>query len=232
MMQQPRVFYKDRAKELLSGRYEKPIVAMLIYAVVDGLLIGAHRAVAPKYDPVTLQMIEPGNQFLMTILSILQFLMMAGIFYSFITLWLNIAREEDFRVDDVLLSGFKEQYGRNIVLLFMRSLFIALWSLLFIIPGIIKAYAYSMSFYLVRKNPGMDAVESISKSKALTDGYKADLFILDLSYLGWYILGIFTFGILWLWIIPRHQTARILYFEEIDSGAEQVREPIEPLGEM
>ena len=225
MMQHPRVFYKDRAKELLSGQYEKPIVAMLIYAVIDGLLIGIHRAVGPTRDLATMQIIEPGNQFLMTIVSALQFLMMAGFIYSFITLWLNIARQDDYRVDDVLLSGFKEEYGRNIVLLFVRSLFIFLWSLLFIIPGIIKAYAYSMAFYLVKKNPGMDAVESISKSKDLMSGHKTDLFILDLSYLGWYILGVFTFGILWLWIIPRHQTARILYFEEIDSGAERVQEP-------
>ena len=231
-MQQPRVFYKERAKDLLAGDYAKPIVAMLIYGVADGILVGLYRSVGPKYDPATLQMIEPGNQFLMTVLSLGQFLLTAGIVYSFITLWLNITREEDIRVDDVLLSGFKEQYGRNVVTLFMRSLFIFLWSLLFIIPGIIKSYAYAMAFYLLKKNPGMDAMESISTSKSLMDGNKADLFILDLSYIGWYILGIFTLGILWLWIIPRHMTARMLYFEEIDARPETKERQPDPLGDF
>jgi uncharacterized membrane protein len=231
-MQHPRVFYKDRAKDLLAGNYAKPIVAMLIFGVVDGILVGIHRSVGPKYDPVTMQLIEPGNQFLMTILSLGQFLLSAGIVYSFITLWLTIVREKEIRVDEVLLSGFKEQYGRNLVTHFMRSLFIVLWSLLFVIPGLIKAYSYAMAFYLLKKNPGMDALESISTSKKLMDGRKADLFMLDLSYIGWYLLGILTLGILWLWIIPRHQTARMLYFEEIDARPETKVSQPDPLGDF
>ena len=78
-----------------------------------------------------------------------------------------------------------------------------------------KAYAYSMNFYLLYREPSLTAIDSIDKSKRLTQGYKMDLFMLDLSYLGWYFLGIFTLGILWLWIIPKHQTARVLYFDEI-----------------
>ena len=92
-----------------------------------------------------------------------------------------------------------------------------MWALLFIIPGIIKAYAYSMSFYLMKKDPNLSGQDAITKSKEYTMGYKSDLFMLDLSYLGWYFIGIFTLGILWLWIVPKHLTARVLYYDEISA---------------
>ena len=85
---------------------------------------------------------------------------------------------------------------------FLVGLFTFLWSLLFIIPGIIKSIYYSMSMYILAENKGKSAMECIEESKAMTDGHKLELFGLALSFIGWYIVGMLTLGIGYIWIIP------------------------------
>jgi uncharacterized membrane protein len=90
-----------------------------------------------------------------------------------------------------------------------------LWTLLFIIPGIIKSYSYALSSYLIVQDRLLSPINAITKSRKLMDGHKFNLFMLDLGYLGWYVLSIFTFGILLVWVTAWHQTARMLYFADI-----------------
>ncbi len=85
---------------------------------------------------------------------------------------------------------------------FLVGLFTFLWSLLFVIPGIVKSYAYSMSTYILAENKGKPALECINESKAMTNGHKMDLFVLGLSFIGWHLLGGITFGIAYIWITP------------------------------
>ena len=77
-----------------------------------------------------------------------------------------------------------------------------LWSLLFFIPGVVKGYSYSMMFYVVAENPKIGAIKAMDISKILTQGHKADLFIMDLSFLGWIILSILSCGIGFIWLYP------------------------------
>lgn len=215
-MKKQRFEYKEDAKKLLDGKYEKPIIVLLVFYVVNLIIGSVITSTAPKYSttfPIT--EIDPGNPAINTVFSIIQFLVGAAIAYATIKMAIEIYKERDVVPEEIMLVGFKDNFLRNAFLQFMRGLFVFLWSLLFVIPGIIKAYAYSMVFYLVNKEPGLEAMAAIDKSKTLTRGYKTDLFLLDLSYLGWYILGLFTLGILWLWVIPKHQVARVMYFEEI-----------------
>ena len=96
-----------------------------------------------------------------------------------------------------VLDGFKSGQYKNIVFtMFMMDLFIGLWTLLFIIPGIVKAYEYMMVPYILAENPGMDRKTAFAISKQMMDGEKMNAFILDMSFIGWYILAIFTCGIL------------------------------------
>ena len=85
---------------------------------------------------------------------------------------------------------------------FLVGLFTFLWSMLFIIPGIIKSISYSMSMYILAENKGKSAMECIEESKAMTDGHKLELFDLALSFIGWYFVGMLTLGIGYIWIIP------------------------------
>lgn len=94
-----------------------------------------------------------------------------------------------------ILDGFKSGHYVNIVLtMFLRDLFTILWSILFIVPGIIKHYEYLMIPYILAENPGMDRKEAFLISKRMMDGQKMDTFILDLSFIGWAILAAITCG--------------------------------------
>ena len=92
--------------------------------------------------------------------------------------------------------AYDNNYKNVAKTLFFRDLYITLWTLLFIIPGIVKSYEYRMMPYLLAENPAMPKEQAFAISKQMMDGQKWDVFVLDLSFLGWNILSIFTMGIL------------------------------------
>ena len=96
-----------------------------------------------------------------------------------------------------LLDGFRSGHYVNIVLtMFLRDLFTALWSLLLVVPGIVKHYEYLMVPYIIAENPAMDYKEAFQISKQMMDGEKMEAFIMDLSFLRWYLLSAVTCGLL------------------------------------
>lgn len=121
------------------------------------------------------------------------------------------------KADDLnpLLDGVKEDFGGNLVTGLLVTLFTFLWSLLFIIPGIVKSYSYAMTYFIKKDNPGMTGQQAITESRNMMKGYKWKLFMLDLSFIGWYIVGALCLGIGTLWVTPYHQTARAHFYEEL-----------------
>jgi hypothetical protein len=105
----------------------------------------------------------------------------------------------------LLTFAFKNSYWNVIKTQFMRYLCRFLWGLLLIVPGIIKGYEYRMMPYILAENPGMDTNEVFARSKEMMTGQKWNAFVLDLSFLGWHILGIFTCGLLQLFYINPYQ---------------------------
>ena len=96
-----------------------------------------------------------------------------------------------------LFDGFRSGHYVNIVLtMFLRDLFTTLWSLLLVVPGIVKHYEYLMVPYIIAENPAMDYKEAFQISKQMMDGEKMEAFIMDLSFLGWYLLSAVTCGLL------------------------------------
>ncbi|WP_295566489.1 DUF975 family protein [uncultured Holdemanella sp.] len=101
-----------------------------------------------------------------------------------------------------IFSGFKDNYLNVVKIMFLMDLKTLLWLFLFIVPGIIKAYEYSMIPYLLAENPNLSTSQVFSLSKQMTTGQKMDLFVLDLSFLGWIILGALCCGIGLLFVQP------------------------------
>lgn len=101
----------------------------------------------------------------------------------------------------------------------MRGLYTFLWSLLFIIPGIIAAYSYAMTGYILAEDPELTAGEAISRSKEMMSGNRFRLFCLQFSFIGWEILSALTLGIGNLWLRPYKQAAVAAFYREI-SGTE------------
>lgn len=124
-------------------------------------------------------------------------------------------QDEEAEVSNI---GFAFDHGyKNIVKnIFFRDLYVFLWSLLFIIPGIVKAYEYRMIPYLLCDNPDMTKEEVFAKSKAMMNGNKFKAFLLDLSFIGWDILSLFTFGLLSIFYVePYKYSARAALYKEL-----------------
>lgn len=109
--------------------------------------------------------------------------------------------------------------GKIILLNIVMSVFMFLWSMLLVIPGIIAAYRYRFAIYNLCDDPSMGVMEALNMSKAQTRGYKGQLFVLDLSFIGWNFLCALTMGILSIWIMPYIQQTDIGYFEAIKSAS-------------
>ena len=143
-------------------------------------------------------------------------------------IYLNVVKGNTPSVSDAFL-GFKDLWSA-FKLQFFMGLFICLWSLLFYIPGIVKSFSYSMSTFILAENPGMPALEAITRSRKMMDGHKWDLFVLMLSFIGWAILASFTFGILYIWLLP-YMEASVANFYNAIKG-ETVVETTEPAPEV
>lgn len=124
---------------------------------------------------------------------------------------------------DILKTGFG-RYGHTFVTLFLRDLFLVLWTCLFIVPGLVKAYSYRMVPFILRDNPDMSAREVITASRRLMDGHKWNTFVFDLSYIGWYLLGIITCNLVNIfWTEPYRQNANgALYLKLIGEDSARV----------
>lgn len=108
-----------------------------------------------------------------------------------------------------MFHSFNGTHYLNVVkTMFLRDLYLFLWSLLFIVPGIIKSYSYRLVPYIIAEQPDMDQREAFRLSREMMDGNKWHAFCLDLSFIGWNILNLFTFGILGIFYVhPYHATA-------------------------
>lgn len=120
-----------------------------------------------------------------------------------------------------MFSGFEgDKFGRSVGGILLMDIFIFLWSLLFIIPGIIKAFSYCLTPFIISDSQGISVTDAITLSRKITYGYKGDIFVFFLSYIGWMLLSILTFGILdLLYVQPYMLTAFAGYYEELKKNA-------------
>lgn len=138
--------------------------------------------------------------------------------YGLTYLYLKQARDgEQMNLVD-LFKGFRDDFGGTIILQVLEAIFVFLWSLLFVIPGIVKAYSYSMIFYIKADHPDYDWRQCFAESKHITRGHKWDLFVLDISFIGWMLIGSFCFGIGTLWVNAYMSAAKAQAYEAIKCG--------------
>jgi len=147
-------------------------------------------------------------------LGLISLLLMGVLTYGLYSVFLNIYRGKEASVGQ-LFSGF-DRFGPTCGAGLLIFLFTFLWSLLLFIPGIIKSYSYSMTYFIMKDHPELKAREAIRASQKLMRGHKWQLFILQLSYFWWYILSTFTAGILLLlYVQPWMYTATAGFYDTI-----------------
>ena len=174
---------RELAKQDLRGNWTQPVVVTLVYVAITNVLS-----------------LIPAIGFIATLLVGLP------LGYSYYLLFLGFVRGAK---DDMLPHLFDcfQDYARSFGVAFMVGLYTFLWTLLLIIPGIIKALSYSMSYFISKDHPEYSVDQCITASMRMMDGHKMDLFLLMLSFIGWILLSILTLGIGLLWVMPYMYTS-------------------------
>jgi uncharacterized membrane protein len=181
-----RIELKNRAKQSLTGNWGAAILGLVIYGAIVSLLSTTGV-----------------GSFVTGLVSL-----------GYISLYLSILRGKTPTFEGSI-SAVTENIGTKFIATLLVSLYTFLWSLLFIIPGIVKSCSYAMATYIRTDNPELDWRESIDESRELMRGHKMELFMLDLSFIGWYFVGVLCFGVGALWVQAYHQTARANFYNEL-----------------
>jgi len=116
---------------------------------------------------------------------------------------------------NLLVAGFKGKVINHIITFVLMSIFIFLWTLLLIIPGIIKTFSYSMTFFILADNPDLEPQEAIKRSREMMHGHKWRLFKLYLSFIGWYLLVLLTFGVGMIFLDPYINLSVTHFYEDL-----------------
>lgn len=180
---------KLQAKENVKPQHFEAIIAVLIVFLVMGTL-----------SSIGVGFIIAGPLYV-------------GLIYYFKKL--EMKEKADF---NVIFDGFKEPLTSSIVGYLLTSVFVFLWTFLFVIPGIIKYYSYAMTLYIIAENPEMPATEAITRSREIMVGQKFRLFLLHLSFIGWYLLGIITFGLAIIYILPVVQASVLEFYNDVKTN--------------
>ena len=186
-----------RARESLSGKWGLAIGTFFVYILI---IVVAGRI--PKVGfVVSLLVTGP--------------LVLGMVIFS-----LAISRNTGAKFEQ-MFEGFK-QFSRTLVAYVLVTLFVILWMLLLIVPGIIAGLSYSMTFYILADDRSIGVRDAMRKSKKIMDGYKWKYFCLQLRFIGWALLSILTLGVGFLWLIPYMQISQAKFYDDLKGPVENV----------
>ena len=194
-------FFREAAWAQLKGNWKPVVLFTLVYNLVTGVA----------------QLIGSTSDYVSILISLFLLIPLA---YGFNIAFLGFKRTGEAVKIEQLFDGFKD-YGRVVLTGLLSTIYILLWSLLFIIPGIIKSLSYSQTFYILKDYPELKNNAAIELSMAMMKGHKFDYFCLTLSFIGWIFLGILTLGIGFLWISPYMTTASAHFYEYVKEEYEK-----------
>lgn len=217
--------YRRVARERLQGNWPLAIGVAAITCILGGLITGS--SFIPQFnfriegqdisnigDLLNLLSASSISAFgLGSALGLAQFLIGGVIELGFAQYLLKQYNRENPEVQD-LFSQF-HRFGQGFAQKFLRSLYVALWCLLFVIPGIVKAYAYAMTPFIMAENPDMSANDAITVSVELMNGHKGELFTLDLTFIGWSILAALSCNIGNLALNPYRNAAYAAFYKDL-----------------
>ena len=181
---------KNLAKQQIKGNVGTLFVITLVIALVTGAL-----NIIPGVGSLASALIAPAFTL------------------ATVAIYLKLTNGEKIAIGDAFAK--LGQFWPAFKVTFLTSLFTALWSLLFVIPGIIKTFSYSQAMYILAENPNIGAREAIKRSMAMMEGHKMELFVLSLSFIGWGLLCGITFGIAAIWVVPYMNATMANFYNKI-----------------
>lgn len=217
--------YRRVARENLRGNWPLSIGVCAIACILGGMSIGgtfipefSFRIDGQDISNINdlLNLITPAafSAFGLGSLLALTSLIIGGVIeLGFAQYLLKQYNHANFELQD-LFSQF-DRFGQGFAQKFLRGLYVFLWSLLFVIPGIVKSYAYAMTPFIMAENPDMSASEAIDASVQLMDGHKGELFTLDLTFIGWGLLAALTLNLGNLALNPYRNAAYAAFYKDL-----------------
>lgn len=187
---------KYQARQQMIGKLWRMVIILLLASAISGLA-GAVGSIIPAIGSIASML-----------------LVSAPITMGTVMMYLAITYGEEPELD-ILFAGFRNNYMKNAALFGMYTLYVFLWSLLFVIPGIIKAISYSQAFYILAENPDLSPSECLELSKAMMNGNKWEYFCLGLSFIGWGLLVGITFGLASIYVVPYMSLTFTNYYHRI-----------------
>ena len=202
--------YKNRALSALENKWGNFVLITFVY----GFIIGITQILSGDKDsPAILHLI-----------GLVLFILALPLTWGYQTLFLGAVRGGEATAKDLFEGYNKEQFSRVLTTTLLYYVYVFLWSLLLLIPGCIKSYSYAMTPYILKDNPEMKNNAAIEESMRMMDGHKLELFLLDLSFIGWAILSILTCCIGFLWLVPYMNMARVNFYEDLKKASVEVKE--------
>ena len=202
--------YKNRALSALENKWGNFVAITFVY----GLIIGITQVLSGDKDsPAILHLI-----------GLVLFILALPLTWGYQTLFLGAVRGGETTAKDMFEGYNKELFSRVLTTTLLYYVYVFLWSLLLLIPGCIKSYSYAMTPYILKDNPEMKNNAAIEESMRMMDGHKLELFLLDLSFIGWAILSILTCCIGFLWLVPYMNMARVNFYEDLKKASVEVKE--------
>lgn len=207
-------FDRIRIKENGKLHYQNNKWQNVLVILINTLIVGGVQVVVRlSGDDWVLAMF-------MSLISIALTMLVVNVISMGTMTWFHRAIKTEGLNMEEMFWPFKEDYGGNVLMMFLIWLYTALWSMLFVIPGIVKGYSYSLAMYIKSENPNIPASKAIELSTRMTNGHKMDLFVLDMSFIGWGILSAFTLNILGiLYVMPYQYASKAFAYEEIKEEA-------------
>ena len=195
---------RNVTKEILKGKYKNVMLPFLLAILLIGL--------SQSQDLYSYVYEAYGKTYLFTIGSIALFIQ-GPISIGLATYSLSIANEEDYSYNKIF-TGFK-YFFKALFLFLLFNIAFLIGFICLIIPGIIIALMFSQIFFIMAEDPQIGVIDAFKKSASLMKNKKLQLFGLGMRYFGLYILGIFTLGIWWLWLIPQMYVSFAIFYKEL-----------------
>ena len=209
--------YRSMARRALKNFWWLAVGVTLLATLLGGgtssFTVSFQNSDVSQYYPEAVRRFTHVLLPVVSVLGIGQFVLRGSISIGHDRFCLKLVDGEQAQFED-LFSAF-DIFGSAFVLNLLIALKVIAWSLLFVIPGIIAAYRYSMATYIMAENPTIAPSEAIERSKALMNGRKGDLFCLDLSFIGWALLGALTAGIGYLWLAPYMTVSHAAFYRSL-----------------
>ena len=201
--------YKNAALAALKGNWAPAVVASIVYIAIALLVSGSSSVGSSlKFSPGVIAAFE-GVGIILSIFVASP--LSVGYTNAQKLLYLNADNKVTSNMFNIVLSN----YVHIFLTYLLMTVKIILWSLLLIVPGIIKSFSYAMTPYIMVDHPELSCTEAIKESEKLMNGHKFDLFYLYISFIGWFILAIVTCGIGLFWLMPYVETAQAAFYQDL-----------------